>query len=108
MQWRVPVPSSVTYIVVGLAKNTAKGVKFPLVALAESVGKPGTTVIVADAALAFDRFHTLACGVHRRSGSRGLHAWYDTPAHRNWAVVLASSGSAFLRLPDPRRGIQAS
>ena len=34
------------------AKKTAKGVKFPPVALAESVGKPGTMVIVCDAALA--------------------------------------------------------
>ena len=34
------------------AKNTAKGVKLPPVALAESVGKPGTTLIVAAAAFA--------------------------------------------------------
>jgi hypothetical protein len=46
----LPVPSSVTYIVVGLAKKTAKGVKLPPVALAESVGKPGTTLIVVEAA----------------------------------------------------------
>ena len=37
---------------VALAKNSAKGVKLPPVALAESVGKPGTTVIAAAAALA--------------------------------------------------------
>ncbi len=46
----LPDPSSLTYIVVALAKKTANGVKLPPVALAESVGKPGTTLMVAAAA----------------------------------------------------------
>jgi hypothetical protein len=40
--------------VVALPKNTAKGVKLPPVGFAESVGKSGTTVIVAAAALQRD------------------------------------------------------
>jgi hypothetical protein len=46
----LPVPSSVTYIVVAFAKNTAKGVKSAPVTLAESLGKPGTILIVVEAA----------------------------------------------------------
>ena len=46
----LPVPSSVTYIVVAFPKKTAKGVKLPPVVLAGSVGKPGTTLMVAKAA----------------------------------------------------------